>query len=95
MPRSDDAVIYWSNDEDISWQADAACLGMEDGSIFFPDQGGDVWRAIQICKNCPVQVECLIYSYKTNTQGGIWGGLSSKERLRSRWYFAKMGYLDD
>ena len=95
MVRSDDAVLYWANDEDISWQANAACLGIEDREMFFPKIGQDVQKAIDICEQCPVQVECLIYSYKTNTQGGVWGGMSSKKRLRSRRYFEDMGYLDD
>lgn len=97
MARIDDPVLYWSNDEDISWQDDAACNGLstDDKNLFFPTQGQAVGKAIAICEQCPVQIDCLVYSYKTNAQGGIWGGMASKERLRSRWYFEKMGYLDD
>ena len=71
------------------WQDDAACLGM-DTELWFPAGGhpaGTALRrvqlAVEICKSCPVRVECLTFATRTG-QRGIWGGLTEDQRRRSR-----------
>jgi WhiB family redox-sensing transcriptional regulator len=59
-----------------------------DANIFHPARGD--WSALatakQVCAACPVSGECLAYALEHPTLGGVWGGLSGKERrvLRRR-----------
>lgn len=45
-----------------------------------PDEGSR--RAAEICFSCPVQSECLDYAIRYKENYGIWGGQSSRSRLR-------------
>ncbi|MGH8936667.1 MAG: WhiB family transcriptional regulator [Acidimicrobiia bacterium] len=69
----------------------AACRD-SDPNLFFPvgttgfalDQ---IELAKAICRQCPVQDECLQYALETNQESGVWGGFAEDERrrLRKRW----------
>jgi len=50
-----------------------------DPEAFFPEQGEFTTAAKKLCKQCPVQTECLTYALETNQTYGVWGGLSAKE----------------
>jgi WhiB family redox-sensing transcriptional regulator len=67
------------------WRAEAACRGM-DADIFHPARGD--WSALaaakHVCAACPVRAECLAYALEHSTLGGVWGGLSGKERRTLR-----------
>lgn len=63
-----------------AWMADAACRG-HDPRLWFPERGADVRPAKQICATCPVAGEC---AEAGAGEVGIWGGLSARERRRSR-----------
>lgn len=54
--------------------------------IFFPERGdhGSKDLAVEICKRCPVKIECLAYSLNTSPKSGIWGGVSGRDRRRIR-----------
>lgn len=62
-----------------SWMLDALCSQV-DPELFFPDKGGNPRPAIEICRRCPVQVECLEYALRNHMGYGIWGGLTSHQR---------------
>jgi hypothetical protein len=53
-----------------------------DPDIFF--RAGNVQRAKNICRECPVKIECFAYAYsQVDEQGelhGIWGGTSLRGR---------------
>lgn len=34
----------------------------------------------RLCKQCPVQAECLLYAYKHKIDTGLWGGLDPSQR---------------
>lgn len=70
---------------ELEWKEQAACRDA-DTNLFFPDRGYIGWRAIMICKLCPVREECLEYALSIPGTLGIWGGLTEEERrkLRSR-----------
>lgn len=68
---------------ETGWMSKAVCRGME-VSIFFPEDGGGVTRAKQICKDCPVAKKCLEYALVHRIDAGIWGGTSERERRRIR-----------
>lgn len=58
-----------------------------DPDLWFPEVGGDNFQfrtAKKFCQRCPVKTECLNVALVNNEQFGIWGGLTTKERLRLR-----------
>lgn len=66
-----------------SWHTDAACRGV-DPELFFPDRGGPVDLAKQICAGCPVAVDCLDQAIRNREAFGIWGGMSERQRRKVR-----------
>lgn len=62
-----------------SWSDDAACKGV-DIDIFFSLDDADQRQALQLCRSCPVQQECLRYAIDQREMYGIWGGMSESER---------------
>lgn len=64
------------------WRLDAACA-QADPEIFAPHQGA--YRdAVKICRQCPVQRECLDYAMADSTLDGVWGATTSNQRRRLR-----------
>lgn len=68
------------------WRHLAACNGMNT-DYWFPDTTGAtvnnspaVARAIQICKTCPVQTQCLTWALERPEMHGIWGGTTAEQR---------------
>jgi WhiB family redox-sensing transcriptional regulator len=64
----------------MTWQAFAACAG-KPVDWWFPDNNGHA-RAYEICRSCPVQVDCLEHALTAPEKAGIWGGTSEKHRAR-------------
>ena len=65
-----------------NWQDTGSCA-TEDPELFFPIGLHDTqteWRARNICRDCPVIMECLAYALANGEQFGMWGGLTEKER---------------
>lgn len=69
--------------QDLSWQADANCVGV-DPDIFFPERGASTKEAKSICTACKVRENCLEYALDNGEKFGIWGGTSERERRRLR-----------
>ncbi|MFV8169689.1 WhiB family transcriptional regulator [Mycobacterium sp. DBP42] len=60
-----------------------ACKGR--AALMFSDEPEDQEQAKQICADCPVLMQCRSYGLTTGRQeGGIWGGLTEKERRPRR-----------
>ena len=73
-----------SGDEELSWKARGACRQV-DPNVFFPEAGDpnlDVAR--EICRSCPVRLECLDFAVSEGISHGVWGGASERERRRIR-----------
>jgi WhiB family redox-sensing transcriptional regulator len=68
---------------DLTWQANANCVGV-DPDIFFPERGASTREAKAICAACKVKTECLNYALDNGEKFGIWGGTSERERRRLR-----------
>lgn len=71
-----------------TWRDEAACLG-HDTSKWFPDsptngRSATTAQAIQICRSCPVQTQCLTTALTTPEPWGIWGGLTERQRAAHR-----------
>ena len=65
-----------------SWAEDAACAGLP-LDMFFPPSGGSSAPAQQVCRRCPVRVECLqaaMASEVITYRFGIYGGLTAHGR---------------
>ena len=71
--------------QDVDWRDLAACRGT-DSDVFFPtsEDVGAINAAKEMCATCPVQQTCLSYAVQTNQTEGIWGGLTARQRRRSR-----------
>ena len=69
--------------EEASWQLEANCLGV-DPDLFFPERGASTKEAKAVCKGCVVREDCLEFALPNGEKFGIWGGLSERERRRSR-----------
>lgn len=67
-----------SSDED-QWQELALCA-QTDPDAFFPEHGGSVREAKQICQSCEVKEPCLEAALTNDERFGVWGGLSERER---------------
>jgi WhiB family redox-sensing transcriptional regulator len=66
------------------WHNRAACLTVEDPSIFFPSRGDSTGQAKAICSGCAVRADCLAFALATRELHGIWGGRSERERRALR-----------
>jgi len=67
-----------------SWRDGAAC---KDSQIDFfpnPEDVAAISAAKEICSTCPVADECLTSAIETRQSEGIWGGHTSKERVKIR-----------
>lgn len=58
------------------WFSQGACLDM---THLMYDRDRE-WKAKQVCRACPVSVECLDYALFHREQHGVWGGMSESER---------------
>lgn len=74
--------------EPDDWHRDAACRDTSSPNDWFPDQPGARSpagaRAINVCKECPVQQQCADYAAEANERYGIWGGQTEARRKRQR-----------
>lgn len=62
-----------------SWQEDAACKGI-DIEMFFSLDDEDQARALDLCRACDVQQDCLRTAIEQREMYGIWGGTREAER---------------
>lgn len=75
----------------LTWQRRASCRGGA-GRDFYPPFGGErkrdrkarELRAKAVCESCPVRIECLDHAVRCGERYGVWGGLTSDERLTWR-----------
>jgi WhiB family redox-sensing transcriptional regulator len=77
------SVIALANAE-YGWRSEALCRDT-DPELFFPigTTGAAVVQiehARAVCRQCPVQADCLDFALSTNQDSGIWGGTSEEER---------------
>jgi WhiB family redox-sensing transcriptional regulator len=77
------AQEFWTTLQSLrpKFYEEASCRG-KDNSIFFPGQGqsGKVKQAVEICRQCPVVVDCHDYAMVNSIEDGVWGGSTSEQR---------------
>lgn len=61
------------------WHLQAACAGVPNPDIFFPNGNTVTAAAIELCGRCPVKDACRQAATDLNLQG-IWGGTTRPER---------------
>ena len=61
----------------------AACRSL-DPELFFAERGESVVRAREVCRGCPIVVECREFAVTNNERFGIWGDTSPRDRRRIR-----------
>ena len=72
-----------------SWQLEARCLGYP-SEVFFPEDVQQPslhqreMRAIAICRECSVLLNCREYAMSAPETYGVWGALTAGERTRLR-----------
>jgi WhiB family redox-sensing transcriptional regulator len=49
-------------------------------AMFYFERGGKSKEAKEFCSRCPVQTQCLAFALQYNERGGVFGGLTEKER---------------
>jgi WhiB family redox-sensing transcriptional regulator len=64
-----------------AWEQEANCFGL-DPDLFFPDRGASPEAAKAVCAGCQVRDDCLAMALRERINYGVWGGLTSSERLR-------------
>ena len=68
---------------DQNWRAEGLCAA-KDPDIWFSVGAVEHKYAKTICRQCPVQAECLRYAMEAPVEHGIWGGMTERERRRAR-----------
>lgn len=75
----------------MSWQTRAACRDT-DPELFFPPTDDDTAPIVArhlaavrpVCRDCPVQTECLSWALDTGQDHGIWAATTPTERRAIR-----------
>ena len=68
---------------DQDWRALAVCA-QTDPNLWFSPGAVEHKEAKRICRECPVQRQCLKYAMEAPVDHGVWGGLTERERRRRR-----------
>lgn len=78
------------------WRVRGACRGRDLAQFFAPDGERQVAarqreaQAKAVCARCPVRPECAALALATRERHGVWGGFTSKERMR----LLRLGWTD-
>ncbi len=71
---------------DLTWQARAACRGIDTETFFLPDSMRGPRKVARetaakaICQGCPVITNCLNWALAVAEPHGVWGGTTPQER---------------
>jgi WhiB family transcriptional regulator, redox-sensing transcriptional regulator len=68
----------------VKWHEDVACREA-DPDLFFPIGTTEVAlrqmeEAKRICRDCPMQIQCLGWALENGAADGVWGGTTPDER---------------
>jgi WhiB family redox-sensing transcriptional regulator len=68
----------------LPWLPGGACREPDvDPEWFFP-HGENYDRGREVCRRCPVKVQCGQWAMDTGQEFGLWGALTPEERKRLR-----------
>lgn len=60
------------------WAPKAACRAGQPDALFV--RGAEQNQAKLVCSGCPVRIECLAEALDNQTEWGVWGGMTERER---------------
>jgi WhiB family redox-sensing transcriptional regulator len=60
------------------WALQGSCTTSEPDALFV--RGAAQQQAKQVCMSCPVIAECLADALDNQTEFGVWGGMTERER---------------
>lgn len=63
---------------DAEWALRGACRDVDPESLFV--SGAAQHKAKAVCFACPVRIDCLADALDSQTEFGVWGGLTERER---------------
>lgn len=63
---------------DVEWALRGACRDVDPESLFV--SGAAQHKAKLVCSACEVRIDCLADALDSQTEFGIWGGLTERER---------------
>lgn len=72
----------------MDWVDQAVCRSI-DPELWFPEKGGSTHAARRVCVTCPVQRQCLKYSFDIRAEFGIWGGMPASHREKAQESYIK------
>jgi WhiB family redox-sensing transcriptional regulator len=64
--------------EERRWTNEAICANGDPDRLFVT--GAAQREAAKLCRNCPVQMECLSDALDNRVEFGVWGGLTERQR---------------
>ncbi|WP_067823369.1 WhiB family transcriptional regulator [Nocardia inohanensis] len=73
--------LHDDDPDERHWRQEALCSQI-DPDLFFPAVGESARTAKVVCRSCLVQKECLEYALLTDQRFGVWGGMTTGERMR-------------
>lgn len=68
---------------ELAWTVDAACVGIDPECFFGPPGVAVPPEVKRVCRNCPVNEECLDYALR-HVVHGVWSGTSETQREQLR-----------
>lgn len=75
-----DLATFLENTPSMDWLREANCAQMEIGD-FFVEAGHTISQdVLNVCRACPVRVECIEHAYRASIAGGYFGGISPGQR---------------
>jgi WhiB family redox-sensing transcriptional regulator len=79
LPASAAALIRLApTAEERRWANEAICASGDPDRLFVT--GAAQREAAKLCRNCPVQMECLADALDNQVEFGVWGGLTERQR---------------
>ena len=64
----------------LGWLAKTACSDMAINDFFVEAGHAIEETSLQVCRGCPVRIECVKHAYDMQVTGGYFGGLSPGQR---------------
>lgn len=64
----------------FAWVLKARCRWHDPDDLFV--RGAAQRKAAAVCRHCPVAVECLADALDNETEFGVWGGMTERQRRK-------------
>jgi WhiB family redox-sensing transcriptional regulator len=74
--RRNEGKEDWS----LAWLDDAACADLSIDDFYVKAGDAITETNLNICRTCPVRVQCLEHAYEMGITGGYFGGMSPGQR---------------